>query len=215
VNGAQVRAGFRERDAEQVAEALERVFARAEFQPEGEDPLLAFLEKLFDLFSFSGNALSESVLWTLMWIACIALGLFLGWLAARSQFWSRPRGLALDAAAPRARALSPTASERWAELRAQAAAARARGDLALALRLSFFALVVALSGRGDLEFRDAWTNREIVERGRPSPEVHAVLAPWVAELDAKIFGRVKVEEADLDRLASASERLLAAGGGAP
>lgn len=94
-----------------------------------------------------------------------------------------------------------------------ARAARTAGDLRLALRLLFQALLLALGGRGDLELRAAWTQRELLRRGRPSREARALLEPLVRELEPKEFGRAAVEARDVERL----ERLLAphleAGGG--
>lgn len=78
--------------------------------------------------------------------------------------------------------------------------ARAKRAFADALRFYAWALVVGLSERGDLEYRDAWTNRELVERGRPRPEALRVLAPLVPELDAKSFGHEPALEADVERL---------------
>ncbi|MFO1009497.1 MAG: hypothetical protein U1F29_05485 [Planctomycetota bacterium] len=103
------------------------------------------------------------------------------------------RGAAEEApAAARAR--------RVQELLARAREARAKGTFADALRFYAWALVVGLSERGDLEYRDAWTNRELVERGRPRPEALRVLAPLVPELDAKSFGHEPALEADVERL---------------
>ena len=102
----------------------------------------------------------------------------------------------------------PTIAERVALLRAEAAQARARGELRLALRKQFFALVLGLGGRGDLQFRDAWTNREVLARGDPSAEVDTLLTPLVVELEAKEFGHESVSTADLDRLESLCARYL-------
>ena len=198
------------RTAQEVASSLERVLARPEFQPEGEDPLVRALEELLRW------GLSDSVLnatsWTLLWIAGIGLGVLLGWLLVRARWLPRSvRASTLAAASPGAPSAQDAAA-RVAELQARARDARARGDLALALRLSLFALLVGLSRRGDLEFRDAWTHRELFERGRPSPAARAALGPWLGELDAKLFGRAGVVLADLERLDDLSARLLAGGG---
>jgi len=98
--------------------------------------------------------------------------------------------------------------ERVSELRGLAREARARGELALALRYLLFALVVGLGQRGDLVYRDAWTNRELLARGEPSDEVNAFLLPLVRELEAKEFGRAPVEAGDVDRLAGLCDRWL-------
>jgi hypothetical protein len=90
--------------------------------------------------------------------------------------------------------------QRVAQLRLAAREARQAGNLRLALQKQFFALVLGLGERGDLEFRDAWTNRELLALGSPSREVQAVLAPLLVELEPKEFGREPVLEHDLNRL---------------
>jgi hypothetical protein len=99
----------------------------------------------------------------------------------------------------------PGGAERLRELAQAARAARAAGDLRLALRHLFHALLVALGGRGDLELRPAWTNRELLRHGRASGAVRALLSPLVRELEPKEFGRAEVREEDVARL----EALLA------
>jgi hypothetical protein len=94
----------------------------------------------------------------------------------------------------------PDLAARLGELRARARAARERGDLRLALRLLFQALLLALGGRGDLEVRPAWTNRELLRRGKPSPRSLALLEGLVRELEPKEFGRAAISSADLERL---------------
>ncbi len=108
----------------------------------------------------------------------------------------------------------PTIAQRVRELRRQARAARERGERRVALRKLLFALVLGLGERGDLQYRDAWTNRELLRRGRPAPEVERFLAPLVVELEAKEFGREAATEADLDRLESICDRALGAAEGA-
>lgn len=94
--------------------------------------------------------------------------------------------------------------ERLRSLRAEAAAAKAAGDLRLALRTNLFALVVGLGRRGDLVYRDAWTQRELLARGRPSRAVRELLEPLVRELEPKEFGSGEVLLGDVERL----ERLV-------
>ena len=108
----------------------------------------------------------------------------------------------------------PTIAQRVRELRRQARAARERGERRVALQKLLFALVLGLGERGDLQYRDAWTNRELLRRGRPAPEVERFLAPLVVELEAKEFGREAATEADLDRLESICDRALGAAEGA-
>ena len=105
-------------------------------------------------------------------------------------------------------AQGPSVAERVAALRREALEARERGDLRLALRKHFFALVLGLGSRGDLEFRDAWTNRELVARGKPSPAVEAILGPLVRELEGKEYGHEPVGPGDLDRLEALCRKYL-------
>lgn len=95
------------------------------------------------------------------------------------------------------------------ELRSQAREAESRGEHLLALRLEFTALVVGLGERGDLEYRDAFTNRELLERGRPDAAARSVLAPLVPMLDAKSFGGEPATARDVADLAAQCDRLLA------
>ena len=90
--------------------------------------------------------------------------------------------------------------QRVAQLRLDAREARLAGKLRLSLQKQFFALVLGLGERGDLEFRDAWTNRELLALGSPSNEVQNVLAPLLIELEPKEFGREAVQDHDLNRL---------------
>ena len=90
--------------------------------------------------------------------------------------------------------------ERVAALRLAALQARRDGDWQVSLQKQFFALVLGLGQRGDLEFRDAWTNRELLALGSPTHSVQAVLKPLLEELEPKEFGRASVESHDLDRL---------------
>ena len=105
--------------------------------------------------------------------------------------------------------------ERLRRLRAEAAAARAAGDLRLALRTNLFALVLGLGRTGDLVYRDAWTNRELLARGKPSKAVRALLEPLVRELEPKEFGSGDVLPSDVDRLEALVEEHLDLRRGSP
>jgi hypothetical protein len=109
----------------------------------------------------------------------------------------------------RRRGAASRVSRRVSELLARARTAREEGDLVLALRLTFFALVIGLGRRGDLEYRDSWTNRELLARGHPSADVAARLGPLVDELDFKMFGDGLTTESDLERLDELCRRWLA------
>ncbi|HEV8113054.1 MAG TPA: hypothetical protein VGR31_09785 [Planctomycetota bacterium] len=95
-----------------------------------------------------------------------------------------------------------------AALRRAARAAAAAHDHIGALRLYFRALVLGLSERGELRYRDAWTNRELLERGAPRAEVLPLLAPLVPHLDAQSFGHEPAGADDVARLADLCDRLL-------
>ena len=82
--------------------------------------------------------------------------------------------------------------------------------MGIVLRFLVLALVLGLGSRGDLEFRDAWTYRELLARGRPSPEANGVLGPLVEELEAKEFGHASIALDDLDRLEGLCRRYLGA-----
>jgi len=120
------------------------------------------------------------------------------WIRERADAPPRPAGDAIEVR----RAASVAA------LRREARAAAARGDRLGALRLLFRALVLGLSERGELEYRDAWTNRELLERGSPRRDVAPLLAGLVPRLDAQSFGREPAEPADVEHLASLCDRLL-------
>jgi len=192
------------RGAEEVRAALERAYAHPELAPDEPGLFERGLEALFDaLPSFDAD---PAAAWTLLAVVGVALALLGGWLVVRLLASATP---ARGADEPAGGAGAPLdVGARLAELRARAAAARRAGDLRLALRLSFFALLVALSRRGDLELREAWTHREMLARGRTSARARAALEPWLGELDAKLFGPRDVTADDLEWFDGLSARLL-------
>lgn len=187
------------RDSETIQRAVEGVLARDEFaravQREPSwleqrwDDFTDWLERTFQLELGGAGDLLATVVYVLLAAAVIFLAVRL------VMAWIRRRRETPEAALENARAV------RVAELLAAARAARASGDVVAALRLHFWALVIGLSERGDLEYRDAWTNRELVERGRPRPEVERLLAALVPGLDAKSFGHAPASDADVEELA--------------
>lgn len=201
--------GAGSQDPQRVAEALEDVYARSEFQDD-ESPIS---DAAGEFFSWLGDVLSDllpdlpegtvdaslNVVWVLLVILAGALAI---WLAFALY------------GARRARRRGPTDEEalrlaqRVVELRERAAAAQRAGELTLALRLYFFALVVGLGEQGELAYNDAWTNRELLDRGEPGTEVAQLLRPLVGELDAHSFGRVPTGPAEVARFAALCERLL-------
>lgn len=191
----------------EVSEALERALARPELASGG-DPLSRLVEDLVEW-------LAEILEWGLppgapQVAAQVALWVVLGLLAALLVVLLLRLGRdALPELRRQGGAVSAVhVQRRVAELRARARAAEAKGEWVEALRLDFFALVVGLGQRGDLEYRDAWTNRELLARGEPSPALAQVLAPLVHELDARSFGGLGADRADVRRFASVCERLL-------
>jgi hypothetical protein len=195
--------------AERVRESAAEILSRPEFRPQEESWLQRFLRDLLAAIDFPRAAEAG---WVALWVLAGIGALFLGWLLARlladaalgrsAQSTAATHGSPLD--------LQKDVQRRIDELRARAQAARAAGDLVLALRLHFAALVIALGTRGDLEYRDAWTNRELFARGRPSEPVGALLAPLVEELDRKGFGGAPASEEDVETIERLSRHLLGA-----
>jgi hypothetical protein len=207
---AQAAAGERAHGGAEVQAALERVFAHPRLRAREPDLLERGLERLLEVFS--GFDVEPRAVTTLLWVAAAVLAALGGWLLARALA-GRARA---PAAAPAAGDLPPAPVDveaRLADLRARAETARAAGDLELALRLSFSALLVALSRRGDLELREAWTPREMLARGRPSERARAALEPWLSELDRLLFGARGVTPEDLARFDALRANLLAEGRG--
>ena len=97
---------------------------------------------------------------------------------------------------------------RVGQLRKDAQAAEHAGDLGLALRLYLFALVVGLGENGELEFRPAWTNRELIARGQPKIAVERTLTGLLDELDPKTFGSEPALSEDVRRMESICDDLL-------
>lgn len=195
---------------EDVRSNLEEVFARDEFGHKSSwiaEQWGKFLDTLGDwfreLFGIADPATSEFIVRALLWLVA---ALILVAIAVRIVRWARGRE-----AAPAAQARGPREDLRAAgvaALRREARAASARGDLLAALRLLFRALVLGLSEKGELEYRDAWTNRELFERGAPRHDVAPALAALVPRLDAQSFGHEPAGPEDVERLDALCDRLL-------
>jgi len=182
--------------AARVTAALHRVLSSPEFRP-SKSLLDDFLRWIGRHLSPGGvGRAADALLWGLIGLAAVLLV----WGIVRQLRGRRTE----DDAAERA----PTPRERVAELLERARAARAAGDLRLALRLRLFALVVGLGERGDLRYHDAWTNRELLQRGKPDAAARELLEPLVAELEPKDFGREEVTAEDVARLERLCERVL-------
>ena len=194
--------GQEPRTAAEVRGAVDDVLARREFQEERSmlEDFLEWLQARLDMGQGS-RVLGEILFWLLLTVLA-ALTIYLGgrFLAA-----GRQRRRQRDAAAG---AHGPDVAQRVGQLRREAEQALASGELRLALRKNLFALILGLGGRGDLEYRDAWTNRELFERGETGAEVARTLRPLVGELDAMSFGRVPVTRDDVRRFETLGERLL-------
>lgn len=186
--------------AERVAEELTRVLARAEFH-EQESLLQQFLGWLGA--HIGGERASEvaGVLLAALLIGLLFLLLRAVRRSARLRHGATPGGAVAG--------LGPGLHGRLLQLKEAADRARAAGDARLALRLLFEALLVALGGRGDLEFRPAWTNRELVRRGRHAPGTRALLDQLVRDFEPKEFGSARIEPGDLARLDALLEPHLA------
>ena len=198
--------------AEAVRAKVDEILARPEFAGERSvlgqwfgDVIEDILDAIGDLFGF-GPAAAGEVLTVILYVAlAVALALIV-WrivrarLAARAEEGVEP--VEIDPA--RARRL------RVGELRRNARSAHAAGNHVLALRLYFTALVVGLGEKGDLEYRDAWTNRELLERGEPSERVERKLSPLVRGLDEKSFGGVPALDEDVEAMSRVVDELLGA-----
>jgi hypothetical protein len=197
-----------ERSTETIRRVVDGVLSRDEFRPvPPREP--SWLERTWDRFTdwledvlrlpagLGGEVLQIALYVALALLVALLLFHVVRRLAGRGGGRAAPDPATVRAARVR-------------ELLERSRAARARGDLVEALRAAFWALVIGLSERGDLEYRDAWTNRELLERGRPRPEALQVLAPLVPDLDAKSFGRMPAVEADVEHLERLCRRYLGA-----
>ncbi len=193
-----------------VRTAIDEILGGPEFRS-SESLFARIIDWVGDLLSnlFPEGALDKATLsglaQALVWIVLAALVALVVWAIVRAEPWKRARNNLGDAAADP----EVERAQRVADLRSRARAANARGEHVLALRLEFTALVVGLGERGDLEYRDAFTNRELLERGKPGRDAEALLRPIVPALDRKSFGGEPATSDDFDRLSSLCDRLLA------
>lgn len=187
---------------EEVREALQRALAEAppslEQKSWGRQLFEQFLEWLDSLGWGLGLDPRGETISILMYVLLGSLVLLLIWYAVRlARQILRVRALQTTAGAEPAQ---ESVEARCLRLLAQADAAQATGDHRLALRLYFWALVVGLSRHGKLEYRDAWTGREMLQRSGMLGEFRSQLAPLVREVDALSFGGGRVEAADSARM---------------
>ncbi len=194
--------------AEEVTRALQKVMGRNGFVPQEKSWLARMFERLGDWLGDLFEIKAGNVAGTFTTLLYVVLGLLIAWL-----IWLVARSI-VDARRARARAraaLPPppeTLAARLARLLAEARAADLAGDHLRALRLYFWALVVGLSQKGELAYRDAWTAREMLERGRAGAEVRARLSPLVREIDGKSFGGEPCGAQDSARVAAVCRELL-------
>jgi hypothetical protein len=197
-----------------VRETVEEVLSAPAYGEDGQNPIMLALTELFDwivelLEEFGLDAPAGTLeagvkfLWFVIFLVVVLFlaRLLILHLRVRAEQASTDRASAADELA-----------NRVANLRNEAREAHSAGDYTLALRLYFFALVIGLGQRGELEYNGAWTNRELLERGEPQPEIAQLLGPLVAELDAHSFGHVPTGAPQVRRFADLCERLL---GGQP
>ncbi|MBX3472182.1 MAG: DUF4129 domain-containing protein [Planctomycetes bacterium] len=122
-------------------------------------------------------------LFAVMLLALVPLLLHLGWslaLAFRRGARAAPGDAEADDPAARRR--------RSAELRAEARAFAAGGDLRQATRALLLAFLALLEERRSLAVAGSWTNREVLARLRVDPAARARLARFVAAADAACYG---------------------------
>ena len=176
---------------EEVDAALTRVLDGPEFRRER-----TLLDEMIEWLGANFGTEAVELLGPLTrWIFAAALVGALLWSALvlvralRSQGAGAAAGPARTSPLERARALLVRARE-----------ARSSGDLRLALRLYLHALLLGTSQAGELVYRDAWTNRELLRLGEPSPRVRTLLDAIVREYEPKEFGRAEVATGDLERL---------------
>jgi hypothetical protein len=181
----------------EVERALARVLAETDSQEPG--AVAAWLAELLD-----GLGLANVDIFP---VFPVVAGVFIGFV-----LWRVARRLGGRRRAASVRPLlTAQVRERVAGLLDQAHDATRAGELVLALRLYLFALVVGLGEHGDLEFRAAWTNRELIDRGGPEPGVRAALIGLLDELDPFVFGSARPQLADVQRMRTVCESMLGAG----
>ncbi len=187
-------------EGDQVRRELDRILASPEFSSEqsvGEEVIEWILERLDGADVGAGSRM-------LFWSFAILVGLLLVLLLYKILriAWVGSRQAEEVLAAP------VSIRDRVRELRLSARQASSEGDLPRALRLLFFGLVLGLGDRGDLEFREAWTEREILRRGNPRPRARELLERLLGEMEAKRFGGESVDLADVERLEGICEQFL-------
>lgn len=198
--------------AADVRARIDEILARPEFGTDRSvvgqwfsDLLERILRAIGKLFGVGPRAAGD-VLVIILYVALAAALALIVWRIVRARLAAKEKDDDVPAE------IDPAEARRLrvVELRRRARTARSSGDLVLALRLYFTALVVGLGEKGDLDYRDAWTNRELLERGEPSEHVERKLAPLVRDLDQKSFGGVPARDDDVDAMSRVVDELLGA-----
>ncbi|MEY2785923.1 MAG: hypothetical protein RL277_2135 [Planctomycetota bacterium] len=199
------------KSSEEVRAALEKALEAPPELGEQQSLLARAWERFLEWLSEQGllpgglGAISEGLGYVLWVLVAVLVGLLLWYGWRLYQQMARARELA---AAQREAEERESLAARVSRLLAEAHAAETSGDHRLALRLYFWALVVGLSGQGRIEYRDAWTGREMLERTRLADELAEQLRPLVREVDLLSFGGGVVAAQDSARMAAACREWL-------
>lgn len=212
MNGVDLAAQSGAADREEVRRAIDEILAGREFgrSTTAIERITTWISEFLKSLlpdGFIDPATLGNLAVAIVWVVLAAAAGLVVWAVVRTVRFRREHEVAAAAATP-----VESRARRVARLRAEARAANQRGEHVLALRLEFTALVCGLGERGDLEYRDAFTNRELLERGRPGREAEALLRPLVPELDRKSFGGEPASHADFVRLSALCDRLVGASG---
>lgn len=187
-------------DPGRVRDVAERILADPAFDTERSmvdralDRFLEFLAELFDR-TLAPIVLNELTAWIVAAVAVVLLVL---------AVWRWTRGTRLDAStAPEPTDTAGRTSEDW---RGDAASAHARGELSVALRWYYLAIVADLEDAGWLEPLPGRTirelDRELAHRWPAHPEAIATVGRRVEEV---IFGGAQARPEDLDLARSVEE----------
>lgn len=190
--------------AQRVEQVVGQVLAREEFRaPDQQSALGAFGEWLAGLFEHLPGASEGS---GLAGPVALAVGTVLALvfaIALRRVLVARADERHDERPAPqlgRARSERPELVREASDWLRSAERALATGDLRQALSHYFTALVVGLGAAGQLDYDQAWTNRELLVHGRPARPWDSRLAGLVERNEAKSFGALATSRADVDEL---------------
>ena len=200
--------------AEQVRQAVERVYARPEYQERhgfGEwvrRQLAAALGWIGDrLASFAGLRLTHPwIFWLVVgWLAVAAAALLahLLWTLLQAARRGEPEA---DAAAGKAKRVKPRTAADW---EAEAARLAGEGRLREASAALYQALLLRLDGKGAVRFDPSKTPGDYRREARPHPEAARALTAFLRLFEPVAFGGRGLDAEGWERM-----RLAAAEGGA-